>query len=171
MVPGFESLPLRLIKKKMKNTLRSFTLLELIVVIVILGILATLGFTQYSKQVESTRLAEAKVRIGNMRQLATEYYLKNGSLDGITNADVGADNTCTSSNFYRYWLGDKNSYALELIADRCTSGGKIPNASRRYSYYLRYFPGTGQISWGCYYDDDGSGCFGLSWLGYLNPEE
>ncbi|MDD5154868.1 MAG: type II secretion system protein [Candidatus Omnitrophica bacterium] len=140
---------------------RAFTLLELVVVIVILGILATLGFTQYSKQVESTRLAEAKVRIGNMRQMATEYYWKNGSLTGIVNADVGATNSCVSTNFYRYEIGTITSDSLRLRATRCTSSGKTPNASRGYEYYLEYHLDTGQSNWHCFYTEGFDPCFGL----------
>ena len=140
---------------------KGFTLLELIVVIVILGILATLGFTQYGKVVESARLAEAKTRIGLMRQLAHEYYLKNGSLTGIQNSDVGAGDSCTSTDFYEYWLGgDTNSTGVNLKAGRCTSGGKTPNTTRRYDFYMWYYPATGQNTWYCYYDDDISPCFG-----------
>lgn len=45
---------------------KGFTLLELIVVIIIIGILATLGFTQYTKVVEKGRTAEAKSVLGRM---------------------------------------------------------------------------------------------------------
>lgn len=147
--------------KKKKRMHRSFTLLELIIVIVIIGLLATLGFSQYNKVVESTRLAEAKVRIGLMRQLATEYYLKNGSLDGIVDADVGAVSPCVSSDFYQYWIGSPASGGLTLVASRCINGGKTPNAARRYDHYLEYYPGSGLGVWHCYYPDDNSSCFGL----------
>jgi len=144
------------------NKIRAFTLLELIVVIVILGILATLGYSQYNKVVESTRLAEAKVRIGNMRQLATEYYLKNGSLDGMENSDVGVDNTCVSSNYFRYYLGSVYATGAYLMSARCTSDGKTPNATRGYIYRAFYKPDTGCQSFRCYYTDDTSTCFGIS---------
>ncbi|MHB8158241.1 MAG: prepilin-type N-terminal cleavage/methylation domain-containing protein [Desulfocucumaceae bacterium] len=52
-----------------KSLSRSFTLIELIVVIIIVGILAAVGISQYSLTVEKARTAEAKVRIGAMRQL------------------------------------------------------------------------------------------------------
>ncbi|MDD5155485.1 MAG: prepilin-type N-terminal cleavage/methylation domain-containing protein [Candidatus Omnitrophica bacterium] len=141
---------------------KGFTLLELIVVIVILGILATLGFTQYNKQVESTRLAEAKIAIGSMRQLATEYYWKNGSLTGIQNGDVGADNTCTSSSYFHYYLGSVYATGLYLMSARCTSGGKSPNVTREYIYRAFFKPDTGCQSFRCYYSDDTTTCFGIS---------
>ncbi len=140
-----------------------FTLIELIVVIIIVGILAALGLTQYSTIIEKSRTAEAKIRIGAMRQLAHEYYLNNGTMTGITNADVGVDNTsCSSTSFYSYFIGATSTY-VTLYARRCLNGGKTPNASFAwwYDYYLRYYPATGQCTWYCWLLYTGGACFGL----------
>jgi type IV pilus assembly protein PilE len=141
---------------------KAFTLLELIVVIVILGILATLGFSQYTKMVESTRIAEAKARLGLLRQLAHQYYLENGAISGCPpDTYLGVDNTCTSDNYYSYscsgsWVG-----AMNLRAQRCTSGGKIPNATTSYIFYMRYEPSTGFTEWHCTNEwNSQSSCFG-----------
>ena len=96
-----------------------------------------------------------------MRKLAYEYYLKNGSLVNMQSPDVGVNNTCASTAFYRYAVENWTNYA-NLVAYRCTSGGKTPNASRLYVYYLTYNPGTGQSDWHCLYTDDNSACFGLT---------
>ncbi len=144
-----------------KSSIKSFTLIELIVVIIIVGILAAVGLSQYSLTVEKSRLAEAKIRIGTMRQLAYEYWLNNQDMTNIQNPDVGVNYTCTSTDFYRYYIGSTSTYA-DLNARRCTSGGKSPNASREYRYYLRYYPGTGESNWYCYYPDGYSPCFGLT---------
>ncbi len=139
---------------------RGFTLIELIVVIIIVGILAAVGMTQYTLIVEKARTAEAKVRIGAMRTLAYNYYLENGRITGIQNADVGVDGTCSSTEFYSYDIigGVVVGY---LSAYRCTSGGKTPNASREYWFYMVFRPGTGLSVWHCQYTDDSSPCFGL----------
>ncbi|MDD5691985.1 MAG: prepilin-type N-terminal cleavage/methylation domain-containing protein [Candidatus Omnitrophica bacterium] len=144
-----------------KSSSNSFTLVELIVVIIIVGILAAVGMSQYSLIVEKARTAEAKVRIGAMRQLAYQYSLENGTLTGMQDADVGVNNTCASTDFYRYGKGYTTVSSTVLVAYRCTSGGKTPNAFRGYMYYLRYYPGSGQEVWFCHYDD-GSPCFGLT---------
>ncbi len=140
---------------------KGFTLLELIVVIIIIGILATLGYTQYSLVIEKGRTTEAVARLGLMQKLAFEYYLKNGSLTGIQNSDVGVSAACDSTSYYQYWIIPVSSTDVNLRGDRCTSGGKTPNASRQYVYWMDFIPSTGQNVWHCKYADDSSSCFGL----------
>jgi prepilin-type N-terminal cleavage/methylation domain-containing protein len=146
---------------------KSFTLVELIIVVIIVGILASLGLTQYSLMVEKSRLAEAKVRIGVMRQLAHEYYLNNGDMSSITNADLGVDGTCSSTGFYNFWCTYKTSTLVQLASGRCTGGGKNPNATRQYYFYMNYVPSTGYVKWYCEYVNDVSPCFGFESPGSL----
>jgi len=142
----------------LSNNKRAFTLIELIVVIIIVGVLAALGISQYSITVEKSRLAEARVRIGTMRQLAYQYYLENGSVTGMLNADVGVDNTCVSTDYYRYFIYQWGTSA-QFNAVRCDWGGKTPNV-RSYMYSMYYVFGSGEVVWHCHYTD-GSPCFGL----------
>ena len=136
-----------------------FTLIELIVVIIIVGILAAIGMTQYSTIVEKSRLAEAKIRIGTMRQLAYEYYLVNGTSTGIDLPSVGADNTCAATGFYKYTVWETSGW-VGLEAVRCTSGGKTPNASSVYYFWLKFQPSTGKSGWCCVGADLSTPCFG-----------
>lgn len=117
-----------------KSQARSFTLIELVVVIIIIAILASLGLTQYNKIVEKSRLAEAMGHIVVMRTFAYQYYLEHGSLDGIQNSDVGENFTCTSTNFFQYGLGWTTSDNTDLAARRCSSDGKAPDAARAYDF-------------------------------------
>jgi prepilin-type N-terminal cleavage/methylation domain-containing protein len=146
----------------MKSLLKSFTLVELIIVVIIVGILASLGLTQYSLVVEKSRLAEAKTHIGVMRSLAYEYYLNGGALASIQDADVSVVRTCTTDSFYQYFIASSTSTYVRLGSQRCTSGGKAPNASRSYYFILQFNPSSGQNDWHCRYVDDNSACFGLT---------
>lgn len=121
-----------------------FTLIELIVVIIIVGILAAIGMGQYSRMVEKGRLAEAKMVIGSMRNLAYEYNLTNGSFNGMASADVnvGAASdqipgypNCRNTHYFSYWAAGYPTGFL-LVGVRCTSGGKTPNVAEAYSYGL-----------------------------------
>lgn len=57
----------------------AFTLLELMVVIVILGILAAFVVPKISKRPEDARVTKAKVEIANLEQALELYYLDNGT--------------------------------------------------------------------------------------------
>ncbi len=110
---------------------KSFTLLELIIVIIIIGILAGLGFSQYGKAIETSRLAEAKAAFGYMRERASEFYLKNGSFSSITAADLGIGSdlpaSCVSTHYFSYQTDNHTAVKVQLNATRCKSGGKAPN--------------------------------------------
>jgi len=137
-----------------------FTLIEIIIVIIIVGILAAVGISQYSNLVEKGRIAEAKTRIGVMRQLAYQYYLENGTVAGLTNSDVGVDNTCSSTDYYRYsvWLSTPR---LWLGSERCTSGGKTPNSVISYEFALDDTNFPSQPVWKCRkLPNDGTPCYG-----------
>ena len=134
---------------------RSFTLIELIVVIIIVGILAALGISQYSKMVEKSRRAEAKMILGQMLRLATAYRLENGVITGVANGDLNlgtsADQiptSCRSTNYFSYgfYLGFPDPY-IGLFATRCTSGGKSPQGSEAAGYWWNVQLDTGIIWW------------------------
>ena len=145
----------------LKSPVKSFTLVELIIVVIIVGILASLGLTQYSEIVEKSRTAEARVRIGTMRDLAYSYYLENGSFSGMTLADAGVNGACSSTDFYSYTVWNYTTLA-DFVAIRCTNGGKAPNASLSYYFWFRFIPSTGAGVWHCYYlDGNKTPCFGF----------
>ncbi|TAM41164.1 prepilin-type N-terminal cleavage/methylation domain-containing protein [bacterium] len=111
-----------------------FTLIELIVVIIIVGILAALGINQYSKMVEKGRGAEAKMILGQMRQAAYQYYLENGTLTGLTNnylnigtsaGQIPPNGTCASTHYFGYGSASTGTQ-LDIYGYRCSSNGKTP---------------------------------------------
>ncbi len=64
--------------KKHSSTYDGFTLIELMVVIVILGILAAFVVPKLTKRPEDARVVKAKVEISNLEQALELYYLDNG---------------------------------------------------------------------------------------------
>lgn len=80
------------INKWLKNDQSGFTLIELMVVVVILGILAAVVIPQFSKSTDKARVSSAKAELKNMQSAMEIYYAENG--DYPTNAwaalkDVG----------------------------------------------------------------------------------
>ena len=72
------------VKKLFKNS-KGFTLLELLVVVLIIGILAAVALPQYRKSVEKTRASEALMNIQVMEQAVKSYTLARGNPTERTN--------------------------------------------------------------------------------------
>jgi len=111
---------------------KAFTLLELIVVIIIIGVLATLGVTQYGRMVEKARGAEAKAILGDIRYLAYAYRLANGTVLGFAavNANIGTGvdqipSACAGTHYFSYGVSPSDP-SVTITATRCTAGGKTP---------------------------------------------
>jgi prepilin-type N-terminal cleavage/methylation domain-containing protein len=120
----------------MLRKVEAFTLVELIIVVIIVGILASLGLTQYANVVEKTRMTEAKMNIGVMRKLMYEYSLQNGDATSITSGDLGVGtgssdipSSCRSTDYFSYTYWGSGGGGLWLVAARCSSGGKAPQHS------------------------------------------
>jgi prepilin-type N-terminal cleavage/methylation domain-containing protein len=125
---------------------RGFTLLELVVVIIIVGILATLGFTQYTKVAEKGRTAEAKAILGQIRTAQIAYNQEYGSYTAtIANLAVSVPTAATTTHYFTYSTSD-----TVATATRCTAGGKTPNATAAYSITVSYAAGTWGGSAGYY---------------------
>lgn len=113
---------------------RGFTLLELIVVIIILGILATLGFTQYTKMIEKGRTSEAKMILGQLRTAEEAYKLEYGNYVAYSGASsslpIDVPTACAVTHYFSYAVtvaGAGPTSTFIATATRCTAGGKAPN--------------------------------------------
>jgi len=146
---------------------RGFTLLELLIVIIIVGVMATLGLSQYAQVVERSRGAEARQIMGQLRSVCAAIYMEqentarctaNGGaalgLSGGQAAGVTIPSTaCNTSHFFRYTVVGANNTArgnegINITALRCAANGKVPNAAgnaRNISLWSDYL--TGQSDW------------------------
>ena len=98
---------------------KGFTLLELIVVIIIIGILATLGFSQYTRMIERSRGAEARSLLGAIRTQAAGQWIEKNN---------GA--TIPASTIFPAIVGI--GATAGLIASACTNA--VPSTSYYFSY-------------------------------------
>ncbi|MDD4980852.1 MAG: prepilin-type N-terminal cleavage/methylation domain-containing protein [Candidatus Omnitrophica bacterium] len=117
---------------------KGFTLLELIVVMIIIGILATLGIQQYARATERARGAEARQILGQIRSTAAGYYLQNRTCVGFNDAAAGLGGNpdqipraCRATHYFYYFINTVNADGIFVAAVRCsgTDNGKQPGAA------------------------------------------
>ena len=112
--------------------LKGFTLLELIVVIIIIGILGAFAFTQYTRVIEKGRSAEARNNLGTLRKLQLAHYQENGSYSTSLPTETGLATSCNTNYYFSYSCATNGT----CTADRCNSGGKAPNVAAADDYQL-----------------------------------
>jgi len=77
---------------------KGFTLIELVIIIVIIGILAAIAVPKYLDLQSEAKAASEKGTVGGVRAGVEIYFAKNkafpGSLDSATNAACSSSNKC-----------------------------------------------------------------------------
>lgn len=143
--------------KIMKKNNLAFTLLEIMVVIVIIGILAALGLTKYKKSIEQAGIVnEAYSNINMIRALEDDYFIDKGYYGGLIAIGlVDADNNpllptdeCNARYYFKYNLqfspNDAPIPYFIINATRCVKDGKPPQATRSYKVEKKYYS-DGQV--------------------------
>jgi type II secretion system protein G len=120
---------------------KGFTLMELLVVVLIIGILSAIAMPQYLKSVEKARASEAVTMLGAIGNAIDRYRMSNvdGSCTGISPdaLDVVAPN---AKNF---------TYTIPSVADTCKATAKRNNTANSYIINVEVNTTTGVKSFTC----------------------
>jgi type IV pilus assembly protein PilA len=111
-----------------KQSEKGFTLVELLVVIIIIGILAAIALPNFLSQGAKAKQTEAKQNIGLVNRIQTAYRSENSSF--ATTFDTLATGTLSGSTTYQ-----SKSYTYTLSAGQDTSQvtvGTQDSALKRY---------------------------------------
>ena len=118
---------------------KGFTLLELLVVVIIIGILASIAIPQFVRVTERSRQAEARTILGAIRTAEAAYYQQNDTYaTAIGQLDIDDPNAAALEHFFSYTVATVAGPPLGFLATatRQTAGGKNPNWAIGYTITL-----------------------------------
>jgi len=81
-----------------KNNQYGFTLIELMIVVAIIGILASVAIPQYSYYMTKAKLASAASSISSVQTAVSEYYQTNGTFPTMAQLSAGNVNIVNPVN-------------------------------------------------------------------------
>lgn len=119
----------------MKKPKLGFTLIEVLVVVLIIGILAAIALPQYQKAVYKSRAVEAVTMLNAITQAQEAYYLANGEYtDDISELDVEVPNELIGS----YLFTDKYSYycVQKRVCSATANNASMPS----FAYHMLHDP-------------------------------
>ena len=113
-----------------------FTLAELMVVVVIIGVLVSIAWPRYILVAEKSRTSEAKNILSQIREAEMGYYLEYDTYTtNVTLLSLGVPTSCNVSFYYNYSASGGGA-SFTATATRCTSGGKPPNSPGGTAYVV-----------------------------------
>ena len=97
--------------KETKNISQGFTLLELLVVVLIIGILAAIAIPQYQMAVGKAKFSTLKNLTRSVAESAQRYFLSNGAYPSkYEDLDIEIDSLSNPKSYY-----DSSTFSFQLL--------------------------------------------------------
>lgn len=100
---------------------KGFTLIELMITIVIIGILAAIAYPSYLDQLRKTRRSDAHAALLNMAAHMEHYFTEKNTYIGATPANIGVSAT-SGEGYYRLSISNLNTTTYTLNAAPIAGG-------------------------------------------------
>ncbi|MCM8779625.1 MAG: prepilin-type N-terminal cleavage/methylation domain-containing protein [Candidatus Omnitrophica bacterium] len=136
---------------------KGLSLLELLIIISVLGVLASVAIVQYRNMFERARLQEALVIMDQIRKAEWLYYQKHDAFSEnpenltIEPSLLGSfDLKCSNVSWFSFDIEAEASGDFSILARRCTGEGKSPTLPESRGYGVRmYSNGTVVCDYSC----------------------
>lgn len=112
----------------MVRSKKGFTLIELMVVIVIMGVLAVLAIPKLTDVITKAKVGEIPIVLGSWEHAQMAYIAENGSCAADT-ADLAYDNSNSSKWFSYAQTGDSSSVTYTATVQSGKKVGTFTNSS------------------------------------------
>ena len=102
------------------KSIKGFTLLEVLMVVIIIGVLATLAIPQYTKTVEKARASEAFSNAGTLRKAEWIFYNEQNPqtfTTAVGSLDIENPNSSANRNF-NYTVGGVTGTTFTVTSAR-----------------------------------------------------
>ena len=119
------------------SSLKGFTLIELVVVVIIIGILAAIALPRYGKTVENSRVAEATSVLGTIREAQMRYVAE---YDDYTNVLSDLDlNIAVAGRYFNFDVDAASSAEPFTIDDEVIATATRNSWSVGGGYHSSYW--------------------------------
>jgi type IV pilus assembly protein PilE len=120
----------------MKNAVRGFTLIEVMVVVVIVAILASIAYPSYLESVRKTKRAEARAALMRLMQQQERYYSQHTTYMPFSSASTDAE-----AKKFDWFSGESAAASFYEINAAACDGEDIRNC-----VVLTATPGTANVN-------------------------
>lgn len=104
--------------------MQGFSLMELMIAVVIVGVLAAIAYPAYTDYMNRTRRSDGKAALLNVANYMEHYYTENNGYTGATLGTIGYTGTTSQEGYYNLTISalTNTSYTLTATATGVQAG-------------------------------------------------